>query len=83
MKLNLRIQFLSGETKEVSAVAADLVAFEDKYNISVTKLDEQMKFTHLLFIAWHSLKRTKQTDKEFLDWVELVETAGGSAEDPK
>lgn len=83
MKLNLRIQFLSGETKEVTAVAADLVAFEDKYNLSVTKLDEQMKFTHLLFIAWHSLKRTKQTDKEFLDWVELVETAGGSAEDPK
>lgn len=83
MKINLRIEFLSGESKEITAVAADLVAFEDKYNLSVTKLDEQLKFTHLLFLAWHALKRTKQTDKDFLDWVELVESAGASSSDPK
>jgi hypothetical protein len=83
LKINLRIQFLSGDTTEVTAVAADLVAFEDKFNLSVTKLDEQLKFTHLLFLAWHSLKRIKKTDLDFSDWVNLVESAGASEADPK
>lgn len=77
MKINLCITYLSGESKDVTAAAADLVAFEEKYDLSVTKLGEQMKFTHLLYLAWHALSRTKQTDKDFLDWVELVDTATG------
>jgi hypothetical protein len=83
MKINLRVEYLSGEVKEVTASAADLVAFEDKYNLSVTKLESEMKFTHLLYLAWHSLYRTKQTDKEFTDWVELVDSAGAPVQDPK
>jgi len=83
MKINLRVEYLSGEVKEVTASAADLVAFEDKYNLSVTKLESEMKFTHLLYLSWHSLYRTKQTDKEFTDWVELVDSAGAPVQDPK
>jgi hypothetical protein len=83
LKINLRIEFLSGESKEVTASAADLVAFEDKFNLSVTRLDQEMRLTHLLYLAWHSLSRTKQTDKDFDAWVELVDTAGASAIDPK
>jgi hypothetical protein len=83
MKINLRIEFLSGESKEVSAVAPDLVAFEEKFNLSVTKLESEMKLTHLLYLAWHALKRTKQTSEEFDAWVELVASAGASDKDPK
>lgn len=83
MKINLRIEFQSGEAKEVTASAPDLVAFEDKFNLSVTKLDTEMKFTHLLFLAWHSLHRTKQTELQFDAWVELVESAGASQISPK
>lgn len=83
MKINLRIEYLSGESKDVTAVAADLVAFEDKYNLSVTRLESEMKFTHLLFLAWHALHRSKQTDKDFDAWVELVDSAGAPVQDPK
>jgi hypothetical protein len=36
----------------------------------------------LLFLAWHSEKRKKQTEKEFEDWLDLVESIGAT-EDPK
>ena len=83
MKINLRVEFISGEVKEVTASAADLVAFEDKFNLSIVKLESEMRITHLIYLAWHSLYRTKQTDKDFDAWVELVETVGSSAIDPK
>lgn len=83
MKINLRIEYSSGEAVEASATAPDLVAFEDKFNLSVTKLEAEMKVTHLLWIAWHSLFRKKITDKEFDVWVEFVESIEPSAIDPK
>lgn len=83
MKINLRVEFISGEAKEVTCSAADLVAFEDKFNLSIVKLESEMRITHLIFLAWHSLSRTKQTDKDFDAWVELVETVGASSIDPK
>ena len=83
MKINLRVEFISGEAREVVASAADLVAFEDKFNLSIVRLESELRITHLLFLAWHSLYRQKQTDKDFDTWVELVETVGSSAIDPK
>lgn len=82
MKINLRIEYLSGESKEITCSASDLVKFEEKFNLSISKLDEDMKFTHLLFLAWSSETRTKQTDKDFDTWVELVSMVGAGS-DPK
>jgi hypothetical protein len=81
MKLTLRIEFADGTYKDVLVSAPDMVAFEDKYNVSIAKLDEP-KMGWLLFLAWHSEKRKKQTDKEFETWLELVD-AIGATEDPK
>jgi hypothetical protein len=58
-----------------------MVAFEDKYNVSIAKLDEP-KMSWLLFLAWHSEKRRKQTDKDYDTWLELVDGIGAT-EDPK
>ena len=81
MKLTLRIEFADGTHKDVLVSAADMVAFEDKFNVSIAKLDDP-RIGWLLYLAWHSEKRKKQTDKEFEEWLELVDSIGAT-EDPK
>ena len=83
MKINLRVTFNDESVEEVSATARDLVAFEDKYQRSVAKLQEEMKLTDLLFIAWNCLNRQKKTDKDFDSWLDEVESIEPSDEDPK
>lgn len=83
MKLNLRIEYISTGAKEITCSASDLVAFEAKFNLSVTKLGDETKLTHLLYLAWASEKRTKATALEFEPWIETVVTVGASELDPK
>lgn len=83
MKINLRILFLDGNTKEITCSASDLVKFEDKFNISVSRIQEEVRITHLLFLAWASETRTKSTAKDFDSWTEDVESVGASELDPK
>lgn len=73
MQINLQITYNDGTTKDVKAVASDLVAFESKFDISIARLEQNLKLTHLLFMAWHVEKRTKQTALEFDAWIDNVE----------
>jgi hypothetical protein len=81
MKLTLRIEFSDGTHKDILVSAADMVAFEDKYNLSIAKLEEA-RMGWLLFLAWHSEKRRKATELDFEAWLDTVETVG-QTEDPK
>jgi hypothetical protein len=81
MKLTLRIEFLDGTQKDITVSAADMVAFEDKFDVSIAKLDDP-RMGWLLFLAWHSEIRTKQTDKPYEEWLNLVDSIGETA-DPK
>jgi hypothetical protein len=83
VKINLRIEFLSGESKEVTCSAADLVKFESKYDLSITSLEKNLKFTHLCFLAWASEFRTKASTLEFDAWMETISSVGASDKDPK
>jgi hypothetical protein len=83
MKINLRIEFVTGESKEVSCVAPDLVKFEEKYDMSIAVLETQMRFTHLMYLAWASESRRKETIKEFDAWCEDVSAVEASEIDPK
>jgi hypothetical protein len=83
MRINLEIEQVDGTKLEVTASAIDLVKFEEKYNISVSRLDKEMKLTHLLFLAHTSLYRQKKTALDFDAWLETVESVGASAKDPK
>lgn len=74
MNFNLTVTFLDGTSCEVSGIAADLVAFEAQFDVSVTRLNAEMKITHLLWLAWHSLKRQGETKDAFEKWVESVDT---------
>lgn len=83
MRFNLLVKFTDGSEKEITASAADLVAFEDKFNVSIGKLASEQRLGHLLFLAWHSEKRTKATNLGYDIWLESVDTVGEAKSDPK
>lgn len=83
MKINLQVQFEDGTSQEITANASDLVAFEDKFNVSIARLGTESKLSHLMFLAWHASKRQKKTDKSFEEWLDGIESIGDSDEDPK
>jgi hypothetical protein len=81
MRMQLDLEFVDGSKKEVKIIMADMVKFEAQYNLSVAKIGQEMKVTHLLYLAWSALTREKQTSAEFDAWVETVAAVG--AVDPK
>jgi hypothetical protein len=81
MRMQLEVEFLDGTQKDVKVIMADMVKFESEYSISIAKLGQEMKVTHLLWLAWVALKREKQVTAEFDAWVETVASIG--AVDPK
>ena len=83
MKINLRIEFVSGESKEITAIAGDMVTFEREFEISIASLEKEAKLTHLLYLAWASEHRRKETAKEFSDWVYDVAGIEFGVADPK
>jgi len=72
MQINLQTTFDDGTEKVITAGAADLVAFEREFDLSVAKLQNEVKLTHLLYIAWHSENRTKSTTLEFEAWTNSI-----------
>ena len=70
--INLRIEFIDGSSAEVTAIAADLIAFESRFDLSVARLEKEIRLTHLFFLAYNVQKRTGVTKDEFEKWVESV-----------
>jgi hypothetical protein len=70
--INLQVTYIDETTAECSAIAADLVAFESHFDLSVARLEKEVRLTHMFFLAWHALKRTGKTTDEFDKWVESV-----------
>ena len=81
MRMQLEVEFNDETKKDVRVIMADMVKFESEYNLSIAKLGQEMKVTHLLWLAWTALTREKQTTAEFEVWLEDVSTVG--AVDPK
>ena len=83
MKINLQLTYDKGEAKDIVCNAADMVAFEDKFNVSIASLTNEPKMSYMLYLAWHSEKRTGGTKDSFEKWLETVDMVGASASDPK
>jgi hypothetical protein len=83
MRIFLEVEYATGEKVNVAASAVDLMKFEEKFELSIVKLDKEVKLTHLMFLAWASLSRQKQTKLEFEQWAETVDAIGLSEQDPK
>jgi hypothetical protein len=74
MQINLRVKYADETSKDLTAVAVDLVAFETKFDLSIARLEQNIKLTHLFFLAYNIEKRTKATSDEFEKWLESVES---------
>jgi hypothetical protein len=83
MKLNLRVTYEGSKPKEIICSARDLVAFEEKYDRSVARLQDEFKITDLLFLAWHSENRNNETKKDFDSWLDEIELVEVSDKSPK
>ena len=70
--INLQVTYIDETTVECSAIAADLIAFEARFDLSVARLGDDVRLTHMFFLAWHALKRTGQTPHDCEKWVESV-----------
>ena len=70
--INLQVTYIDETSVECSAIAADLIAFEARFDLSVARLGDEVRLTHMFFLAWHALKRTGQTMDDFEKWVESV-----------
>jgi len=83
MRIILGVEYNSGEKVDVTASAIDLMRFEDKFELSIVKLEKEIKLSHLMFLAWTSLHRQKQTELDFDAWAETVAVIGLGEADPK
>ena len=81
MRMQLEVELNDGTKKDVKVIMADMVKFESQFNLSIAKLGQEMKVTHLLWLAWSALTREKEVTTEFDSWVETVTSIG--AVDPK
>ena len=70
--INLQVTYIDGTTEDATCIAADLIEFEEKFDLSVARLDKEVKFTHLAFLAWASLHRTGKTSDEFKAWTQRI-----------
>jgi hypothetical protein len=77
--IDLRVLFLDGSEETVTALAVDLIAFEAKFDMSVARLEKDVRLTHLFLLAWHVLKRQGKTSDEFEKWAEVVSLVTGEA----
>jgi hypothetical protein len=81
MKMEMRIIFNGGNTKDCTAIFADFVAFERTWNRSVTKFETELRLTDIAWLAWKTQIRVKNTQEQFDIWLEQVETIDVIAED--
>ena len=61
-----------GTTFEVKIKPGDIVKFERKFDIPISKLNEEQRYEWLLYLAWLASKRNGVID-DYDAWVEKVE----------
>ena len=81
MNFNLQVVYSDGTTTDVVGKAVDIVAFEREFSISMASLQNEVKLTHLFYLAWHAEHRTGNTKEDFDKWLEGVDMV--SASEPK
>ena len=59
---NMVVVMQDGTKYEVKIKPADIVQFERKFNIPVSKLNEEQRYEWLLYLAWLGAKRNGVTE---------------------
>lgn len=71
IRIALQIQYNDERTEQVTATAADAIAFERTYDKPISVLNTG-RIEYMWWIAWHALSRTKKTELGFDDWLDTV-----------
>ena len=72
MQAKFKVTLDSGTVQDVETNFADIIAFEEKYDVSASEMSTNARATWLAFLAWSGLKRTKATAETFEVWVQTV-----------
>lgn len=72
MKMHLAVTYTDGAGADVVVSAPDLVAFEREFDRSVARFESEVRFTDIVWLAWHCLKRQGKAG-EFDAWLETVD----------
>jgi hypothetical protein len=80
MGMVIAIKGLDGKEVEVKPGPADFVAFEAKFEMAVSDIQQ---VTHIYWMAYNTARRMKQTNLEFDAWLESVESIEVVDADPK
>ena len=83
MQIPFRVEFVDGSKESVVCGTPDFIAFEDKFNVAVTTIQKDPRLTYLAYIVWNALRRKKQTDKSFEDFVDTLDNIEGDETNPK
>ena len=73
MKLPMTVTGTDGKDRSSVAEFVDFCKFEEHHNISMAKIENDLKARDLAWLAWHSEKRRNQTALNFDEWCSTVE----------
>ena len=79
------IVVMNNSTKlEVNIKPGDIVKLERKFDIPVSKLQEEQRYEWLLYLAWLGAKRNGVTD-DYDTWIDQVDDLdiSGASDNPK
>jgi hypothetical protein len=74
MKMNLKVTYADESATDVVVSVADFVAFEEKFDRSVAKFEQEFKLTDMCWLAWHRLHKKDKSTGDFPEWLENVES---------
>ena len=77
---NMVVIMADGTKYEVKIKPADIVKFERKFDVPVSKLQEEHRYEWLLYLAWLGAKRNGVTDDydTLIGLVEELDVTGSS-----
>lgn len=73
MKIGLTVHGTDGKQRLAVVTFPDFIKYEEAHDISMAKVEAQMRVRDLAWLAWHCEKRNKVTALEFDAWIETVE----------
>jgi|TARA_Y100000389_G_scaffold100561_1_gene97288 hypothetical protein len=81
---NMIVVMNDGTKLEVNIKPGDIVKFERKFDIPVSKLQEEQRYEWLLYLAWLGAKRNGVTD-DYDTWIDQVDDLdiSGASDNPK
>jgi hypothetical protein len=86
MKLQVTIEFVTGENETYLVLPPEFMKWEQKTGNTIQQIAEKLGISDLMFLAYHSMKREAagKTVKPFEVWCEtVIDISIGETEHPK